>query len=614
MDCSRTKTLSRSISTSDNNSEYQTDATSTESDAGNESQSQPGVLSNDGMSEDESVRPPEFYREHASRVNNTEIPQFYADSTIRQLNSVELQWRRFCKVIRKHPVKLMESISRGDISSFFAWKLDQTRGTDKRRLRGTKSASSLDTYRKLFLRVYRKLVGKDMDSEMSRGTLSVTKKLIQDYDLSHTPREKPPMDAHDVLEIIQTTLTTVEKMFQVGRYRIQTCFFLQGGFITANRPDALLKLRYRDIKVSIDRDPNGGPHNIVLEWTYEFTKSFLGPKAANTFIIPEIIFDPSLILSPHVFLLGLMFADKVFSISELTPENLFTLDIPPGCYSLEVPIREEVADLCVFRRYKQTATERTISSERLPYHTLKKHMQDVGEITGFKDVARPYCLRYGSANAFDKDGNTSVDLRNMIMKHANTDVFLNHYLSTRITTDAQAVVRGLAPQKELIQAACRMSRKIDPRRPRFLTEDQKRSVLEHPRIKQLLLQQKRLMKHSPDYKEVQKKIRNEKQHLMYDLRKKIRNGYDKAQAEKDIQLQLSGGMFEEKIKTDLRRSSQHTEKHMKLIEAMLSLPGPSRPEENERRSEMCNLCKLHLENEEHMKRHAFDKHGTVVRI
>jgi hypothetical protein len=91
------------------------------------------------------------------------------------------------------------------------------------------------------------------------------------------------MDAHDVLEIIQTTLTTFEKMFQVGRYRIQTCFFLQGGFITANRPDALLKLRYRDIKVSIDRDPNGGPHNIVLEWTYEFTKSFLGPKAAYVY-------------------------------------------------------------------------------------------------------------------------------------------------------------------------------------------------------------------------------------------------------------------------------------------------------------------------------------------
>jgi hypothetical protein len=83
-----------SISTSDNNSEYQTDATSTESDSGNESRSQPDVLCNDGMSADEPVRPPEFYREHASRVNNTETPRFYADSTMRQLESVELQWRR----------------------------------------------------------------------------------------------------------------------------------------------------------------------------------------------------------------------------------------------------------------------------------------------------------------------------------------------------------------------------------------------------------------------------------------------------------------------------------------------------------------------------------------
>jgi hypothetical protein len=99
-----------------------------------------------------------------------------------------------------------------------------------------------------------------------------------------------------------------------------------------------------------------------------------------------------------------MFADDVFSIPDLTPERLFKLDIRPECNSLEVPIREEVADLCVFRQYKRTATKRIITNERLPYSVLKTHMKDVGEITGFKDVARPYCLRYGAANAFDKDG------------------------------------------------------------------------------------------------------------------------------------------------------------------------------------------------------------------
>lgn len=181
-------------------------------------------------------------------------------------------------------------------------------------------------------------------------------------------------------------------------------------------------------------------------------------------------------------------------------------------------------------------------------------------------------------------GNTSADLRNLIMKHANTDVFLKHYLSRRITTDAQAVVRGLAPQEEIMQAACRMSRWIDPDRPRFLTDEQKRSVAQNPRIRKLLLQQTKMDKLSPDYKELQKKIRNKKQHLSYALRIRIRQDYDRTQAEKDIQRQLSGGTFEEKIKIDPRRCSERTPQHLKLIESIMSLPGSSLPEEIQRRS------------------------------
>ena len=54
-------------------------------------------------------------------------------------------------------------------------------------------------------------------------------------------------------------------------------------------------------------------------------------------------------------------------------------------------------------------------NDRLPYSTIKAHMKDVGEITEFKDVARPYCLRYGAANAFDKDGivNEQIYRRNI---------------------------------------------------------------------------------------------------------------------------------------------------------------------------------------------------------
>ena len=83
-----------SATSSDNDSEYQTDGTSVEDDAEEAMRSQPDRLSDDGISEDESVRPPEFYRAHASQVNNTKIPNIYAESTILQFDSVESQWRR----------------------------------------------------------------------------------------------------------------------------------------------------------------------------------------------------------------------------------------------------------------------------------------------------------------------------------------------------------------------------------------------------------------------------------------------------------------------------------------------------------------------------------------
>jgi hypothetical protein len=87
------------------------------------------------------------------------------------------------------------------------------------------------------------------------------------------------MDVFDVTEHVQVILTTTEKMFKIGRSRIQNICFDQGGFITANRTSALLHLQYKHIVVTITRDPNGGSHRVTLEWTYEFTKSFLGPKA-----------------------------------------------------------------------------------------------------------------------------------------------------------------------------------------------------------------------------------------------------------------------------------------------------------------------------------------------
>jgi hypothetical protein len=56
------------------------------------------------------------------------------------------------------------------------------------------------------------------------------------------------------------------------------CLFLQLAGLTANRPQAVLSLRYRHIRVSLLRDPQGGPHRILIEFKFEYTKGFLGAK------------------------------------------------------------------------------------------------------------------------------------------------------------------------------------------------------------------------------------------------------------------------------------------------------------------------------------------------
>jgi hypothetical protein len=86
------------------------------------------------------------------------------------------------------------------------------------------------------------------------------------------------MYVEDLAQVLQTNLATTEKKYPHGRYRIQAQLYLQLGGFTANRPKSLLNLCYRHIQVAMLRDPEGGPHRVLLEFTFEFTKQFLGIK------------------------------------------------------------------------------------------------------------------------------------------------------------------------------------------------------------------------------------------------------------------------------------------------------------------------------------------------
>jgi hypothetical protein len=78
--------------------------------------------------------------------------------------------------------------------------------------------------------------------------------------------------------VLRTNLTTTEKRYNLGRIRMEIQLFLQLSGFFANRPAAMLHLCYRHIIVTLLRDPEGGPPRVLLEFTFEFTKTFLGAK------------------------------------------------------------------------------------------------------------------------------------------------------------------------------------------------------------------------------------------------------------------------------------------------------------------------------------------------
>ncbi|XTI86434.1 hypothetical protein V2W45_1467167 [Cenococcum geophilum] len=94
------------------------------------------------------------------------------------------------------------------------------------------------------------------------------------------------MDAEDLALVFKTNLVIIRKRYILG-------------FCTISQPKALLNLYYRYIIVILIYDLEGRPYKIMLKFIFKFTKKYLSIKEANTFLIPKIIFNPLLILSPY---------------------------------------------------------------------------------------------------------------------------------------------------------------------------------------------------------------------------------------------------------------------------------------------------------------------------
>ena len=89
------------------------------------------------------------------------------------------------------------------------------------------------------------------------------------------------MRAEDEFELLRTLWGSAEVTMEHERLRVELDLILKLAGITGNRPEALLGLRWKDVKMALLRDPDGSewPRPIV-DLTFEKTKSYMGAKDA----------------------------------------------------------------------------------------------------------------------------------------------------------------------------------------------------------------------------------------------------------------------------------------------------------------------------------------------
>ena len=89
-------------------------------------------------------------------------------------------------------------------------------------------------------------------------------------------------------------------------------------------------------------------------------------------------------------------------------------------------------------------------------------------------------------------------MRNLVLDHASSMIFQRNYLSRMIRYDTQAAYRGTASRGDLIVASHRMSRMIDPRRPRGPSPQQLQDLRRDTKIQELRGHQQDLYKQIRD--------------------------------------------------------------------------------------------------------------------
>ncbi|KAL4899407.1 hypothetical protein BDW74DRAFT_163598 [Aspergillus multicolor] len=592
----------------------------------------------DNDSNDEGQLPREYYLAQAESLDVLQLRQKrYADGTQEKLDDTRVYWNRYCRYIGVDPVLHWKSISDSEetirfLYGFFGWRCDIRRGKNGRHCPGIKTKSSLETFWKWWHLVLKQETASGLSKETIVKVEDVIALVAEEKELELTGKPKKNMYIEDVAEFARVLLTTTEMTFACGWQRIQILFFCQLAAYTASRPGALLHLRYRDIGLKLIRDPEGERPRLFIYLKPDFTKRFLGKKAPNEFKIPEIIFDPSLVLSPHVCLLGMLFHIQGFKRLSKTgpvldsPGKLYSLRVLDGLGQQELPLKDELSDKFVFCQVKREPTGYQIVLEKkMTAAILGSRLRRGGEITGFDQITHPYNLRYAGAKEFNNSSEVTEALQNVILQHADIRTFVRHY-EVDVDVDVQGIIRKTGSQTPLVRFACSFSASIDPDRPFKLSAEESKSLnmlpvvlarqekvnkrkqkwesckakLQHANHsfkdcnQNLQVQEKlellddRTMETKRRYNIAVRELRNEKQRQRNRRIRENLEHYRNEQPVIDLERQLAGKLVNTKVMDTLEHKSSMAPQHLALIDAMLTMPGTTLEVEYQRRIDAIN--------------------------
>jgi hypothetical protein len=147
---------------------------------------------------------------------------------------------------------------------------------------------------------------------------------------------------------------------------------------------------------------------------------------------------------------------------------------------MPLPLKPEVEEHYIFCKTKVVKGHPVLLWDQPMFSgTMSARQRNLGEIHGWLQSMFAHRMRYGGGKMLNNGDTVSEAQQNLIMKHADSRIFLNHYLPRHVDTDMQNVMNGRQSNKSLMRAVTRMGRWIDTRRPRHLTPGQRASIPKH---------------------------------------------------------------------------------------------------------------------------------------